>query len=200
MKKGWIVFAVILLLAVFGSVTENAPGHDNVRTAAALNSSVSAATPKPTPTEDPVLSSMTMSQKQAYKKANSYLRTSSFSSKSLIDQLVYSKFDQADAEIAVAALSIDWKEQALKKAKSYLKTSAFSANGLYDQLLYSGFTSEEANYGVDNCGADWKEQAAKKAESYLKTSSFSREGLIDQLIYSGFTPVEAEYGVQAVGY
>ena len=142
----------------------------------------------------------TMGQKNARKKAESYLDFSAFSRESLIEQLEFEGFSNEDAVYAVDNVDVDWNEQALEKAKSYLDFSAFSEEGLIEQLEFEGFTSSEAKYGVYNCGADWNEQAAKKAESYLEFSSFSRDGLIDQLEFEGFTHEQAVYGVEAVGY
>lgn len=145
-------------------------------------------------------SSESMGQKNARKKAESYLRYSSFSKEGLIEQLEYEGFTKDEATYAVNNIDVDWNEQALNKAESYLDYSAFSYEGLIDQLEYEGFTDSEAKYGADNCGADWNEQAAKKAESYLEFSSFSRSELIDQLEYEGFTYEQAIYGVESVGY
>lgn len=143
---------------------------------------------------------LTMGQKNALKKAQSYLKFSSFSYNGLIGQLEYEGFSIEDATFAVDNCGADWFEQALFKARSYLSNNAFSYSGLIGQLEYEEFTNEQAVYGADNCGADWFEQAAKKAQSYLDHSSFSRSGLIDQLLYEGFTNEQAEYGVNAVGY
>ena len=153
---------------------------------------------QPTPTPKP--SGETTGQRNALARAKSYLRSSSFSYESLIHQLEYEGFSNADATYAVRNCGANWNEQALKKAKSYLRSSSFSYSGLIRQLEYEKFTSEQAKYGVDNCGANWYEQAAKKAASYMRSSSFSRDRLIKQLIYEGFTVAQAEYGASAVGY
>ena len=94
-------------------------------------------------------STMTSSQKNALKKAESYLEYSAFSYTGLIDQLEYEGFSTADATYAVDHCGADWKEQAVKKAESYLKYSSFSKSGLIDQLEYEGFTHEQATYGAD---------------------------------------------------
>ena len=151
------------------------------------------ATQKPTTTE-------TTGQKNAKRKAESYLDYSFFSRSGLIDQLLYEDFSRSDAEYAVDAVDANWKLQAAGKAESYLSYSAFSRSGLVDQLLYEGYTSSEAEYGVASTNADWNVQAAKKAKSYLEYSSFSRQGLIDQLKYEGFSQSQAEYGVSQNGY
>lgn len=142
----------------------------------------------------------TIGQKNALARAISYLRSSSFSYESLIHQLEYEGYSNADATYAARYCGANWNEQVLKKAKSYLHTSSFSYSGLIHQLEYEKFTSEQAKYGVDNCGANWYEQAAKKAASYMRFSSFSRDRLIEQLTYEGFTVAQAEYGASTVGY
>jgi hypothetical protein len=101
--------------------------------------------PPPAPSE-------TVSQKNALKKAESYLRFSAFSRGDLIDQLVYNQFSTEDATWAVDHVKVDWNEQAAKKAKSYLEFSAFSRGDLIDQLLYNQFTPAQAEYGVSQSG------------------------------------------------
>ena len=159
-------------------------------------------TPIPTPTVAPVIPvtpSGTISQNNALKEAQSYLRVSAFSREGLIDQLEYEGFSTADATYGVDNSGANWFEQAEKSAKSYLKSSSFSYTGLIKQLEFEKFTSEQARYGVDNCGADWYEQAVKTAASYMRSSSFSHSRLVDQLIFEGFTADQAEYGVTQNG-
>lgn len=103
--------------------------------------------------EKPVKSSdETLSQKNAIKKAKSYLDYSAFSKSGLIKQLEFEGFSNEDSAYAVNKLDINWKEQALKKGKSYLDYSAFSRSGLIKQLEFEGFTNEEATYAVDQIG------------------------------------------------
>ncbi len=94
----------------------------------------------------------TVSQKNAVRKAEQYLRYGAFSRKGLIDQLEYEKYPHEDAEYAVDHIVVDWNEQAVKKAESYLRYSAFSREGLIDQLLFEGYTYEQAVYGVEQNG------------------------------------------------
>ncbi|NLF03423.1 MAG: hypothetical protein GX593_00140 [Actinomycetales bacterium] len=149
--------------------------------------------------EEPGAPDLTVSQEQAVRSAESYLRYSAFSKKGLIDQLEYEGFLIEDASFAVEHIDVDWKAQALSSAESYLRFSAFSKKGLIDQLVYEGFTKKQAEHGVEHVEVDWMEQAALSAESYLKFSAFSRSGLIDQLVYEGFTKKQAEHGADAVG-
>jgi hypothetical protein len=101
--------------------------------------------PKPTPTE-------TVSQKNAVRKAKSYLGFAGFSHDGLVAQLEYEQFSHADAVYGADKSGADWNEQAAKKAKSYMDLSSFSRGGLIDQLLYEKFTQAQAEYGVDAVG------------------------------------------------
>lgn len=94
----------------------------------------------------------TISEENARKKGESYLRSSCFSRTRLIGQLEYEGFSSADAKYAVDAINPDWKQQAACKADSYLKSSAFSRQRLIDQLLYEGFTKNQAEFGVSSVG------------------------------------------------
>ena len=90
----------------------------------------------------------TAGQRNAKKKAKSYLSFMSFSRKGLIEQLKFEGFSTKDAKYGVDALKVNWNKQAVKKAKSYLSYSSFSKSGLYDQLIFEGFTPSQAKYGV----------------------------------------------------
>lgn len=94
----------------------------------------------------------TMGQKNALKTAESYLRSSAFSRKGLIEQLKYEEYSTEEATYAVDNIDVDWNEQAAKCAESYLKSSSFSRKGLIDQLKYEGFTTAQAEYGVSQNG------------------------------------------------
>lgn len=96
--------------------------------------------------------SETISQKNAVRKAESYLSVMAFSKTGLIKQLEYDKFSNTDATYAVDNVAADWSEQAAKKAKSYLDAMAFSRGSLISQLEYDGFTTEQATYGADSVG------------------------------------------------
>lgn len=94
----------------------------------------------------------TASQKNALKKAKSYLNYTAFSYTGLIEQLEYEKFSTEDATYGADNCGADWNEQAAKKAAKYLDYTAFSRDGLIEQLEYEGFTQEQAIYGVDSVG------------------------------------------------
>ena len=146
LKIGLGVGAVILALIVLGSIGNSGK---NSSTSSNTGSVASTAGVAPTTTK----SGFTPAQDNAIAKAESYLNTSAFSKKGLIEQLVYNKFSQADATFAVehieASGGVDWNEQAVKKARSYLSTSSFSLQGLIEQLEYNGFTPSQAQYGAN---------------------------------------------------
>lgn len=190
-KRTWfIVLAVLFTFSLISAALgENAPTTTNPPTNQ----------PGDTTGNNDVVDTETVSQKNAVKKAQSYLKIMAFSRTGLITQLEFEKFPTEDAEYAVDKLNIDWNKQAVSKAQAYLKTMAFSKVGLKTQLEFEGFTTTEATYGVENIDVDWMEQAALKAKAYLKTMSFSRQGLIDQLEFEGFTKEEAVHGVKEAG-
>jgi len=108
-----------------------------------------AETPKEDPAPEP---SETISQKNAVRKAKSYLGYSSFSHGGLIDQLKYEQFLHSDAVYGADNSGANWNEQAAKKAKSYMAYSAFSRGSLIEQLKYDKFTQSQAEYGANAVG------------------------------------------------
>lgn len=158
-------------------------------------------TPQPTsrPLLDPT-AGMSLSQKNAYRSAQSYLRLSGFSEPGLIKQLQFEGYSTADAVAAIERLAPDWDAEALESAQSYLRLSAFSKSGLAKQLQYEGYTDDQIIYGVENSGADWYVEAVESAETYLRLSSFSRDGLAKQLRYEGFTEDQISYALLEIGY
>jgi hypothetical protein len=97
-------------------------------------------------------SSVTVSQKNAVKRAKTYLSLSGFSHDGLVAQLEYEKFSHEDAVYGVDNSGANWNEQAAKKAKAYMTTSSFSRGGLIAQLEYEKFTSAQAEYGANAVG------------------------------------------------
>lgn len=95
---------------------------------------------------------LTMGQKNALKKAASYLSFTSFSYSRLVDQLEFEGFSNEDSIFAVDHCGADWNEQAAKKAESYLEFTSFSRDRLIDQLEFEGFTYDQAVYGVTAVG------------------------------------------------
>lgn len=106
--------------------------------------------PKETPPT--LVSSETVSQKNAVRSAKSYLEYSAFSYTGLIKQLEYEKFSHNDAVYGVDNSGADWFEQAAKAAKAYMEYSAFSRGSLIEQLKYEGYTQAQAEHGADAVG------------------------------------------------
>jgi colicin import membrane protein len=102
--------------------------------------------------ESKVEESLTLSQKNAIRKAESYLNFTSFSKSGLIRQLEHEGFPTEDATFAVENITVDWMEQAVKKGESYLDFSAFSRQGLIRQLEHEGFSEDQAVHAVDTIG------------------------------------------------
>ena len=94
----------------------------------------------------------TLSQKNAVKQAESYLKFMPFSRTGLIKQLEYEGYSTTDATYAVDNIKVNWNEQCAKQAESYLEFMAFSRDGLYKQLEYEGFTHEQIEYGLQAVG------------------------------------------------
>jgi hypothetical protein len=143
-KKRFI--APLALVVIIGLSTAANGGNIAAPTGSQTNGSESSETKQEETTSE------TVSQKNAKAKAELYLSTQAFSRTGLIKQLQFEDFEKADAEYAVDALKVDWKEQAAKKAEQYLDTQSFSKKGLIDQLKFEGFTKDEAEYGVSTTG------------------------------------------------
>lgn len=97
----------------------------------------------------PVLS---VSQRNAVKSAQSYLKFAGFSRSRLIEQLEYEGYSVEDATFGADSAGADWKTEAAESAKSYLDFTSFSRDGLYDQLAYEGFAAEEIEFGLQAVG------------------------------------------------
>ena len=95
---------------------------------------------------------VTISQKNAVKQAQNYLKFMAFSRTGLINQLEFEGYSTEDATYAVDNITVDWNEQCAKKAKDYLDFMAFSRDGLHDQLEFEGFTEEQIQYGLQAVG------------------------------------------------
>ena len=94
----------------------------------------------------------TVSQRNALRRAQSYLNTMAFSHRGLVEQLEYEGYSTEDATFAADNCGADWNVQAERKAQSYLNLMGFSHSGLVDQLEYEGFTTEQAEHGVSAAG------------------------------------------------
>lgn len=143
-----IMLALTVLIAVVGC----GPQLDVPTYTPSTHAPVSQAPTLVQATTQPAKPAGTVSQQQAVAKAESYLNFQAFSKKSLVDQLKYEGFSDADSKYAVDNITVDWLEQAAKKAESYLDHQAFSRSGLIGQLKFEGFTAEEAKHGADAVG------------------------------------------------
>lgn len=94
----------------------------------------------------------TTSQKNAVRKAQSYLSYSGFSRDGLVAQLEFEKFSRADAEYGADNSGGNWNEEAAQKAKSYMDMQGYSRDGLIQQLLFEKFTQAQAEYGANSVG------------------------------------------------
>lgn len=103
------------------------------------------------PEEEPE-EEMTLSQKNAIKKAESYISFTAFSYKGLIEQLEFEGFSKEDATFGVENINVNWYEQAVLKGESYLDFTSFSRSGLIDQLKFEGFTEDQAVHAVNEIG------------------------------------------------
>jgi len=143
------VVGIFVLLIMIGAASGDSSKSTNTSgSSVAGTASNEVVEPTPTPTPD----TRTVSQKNAVRKAESYLSMGGFSKKGLIHQLEYEKFSKEDATFAVENVEVDWMEQVEKKANSYQDMSGFSRASLIHQLEYEGFTTEEANHGADSVG------------------------------------------------
>lgn len=102
--------------------------------------------------ETPEVPTQTLSQKNAIKSAESYVRIGGFSKERLITQLEFEQFSNADAVYAVDNIRVDWNDQAKRSAESYNNIGGFSRGRLIEQLKFEGFTKEQAEYGVNAIG------------------------------------------------
>jgi outer membrane biosynthesis protein TonB len=109
------------------------------------------------PPTSPALPRATVSQANAAKAAQGYLKFSAFSCQGLIDQLIYEKYSSADAQYGANATGVCTdpavsQANAAKAAQQYLKSSAFSCQELIDQLIYEQYSAADALYGATSTG------------------------------------------------
>ncbi len=132
--------------AITKNKTDN-PALVEEKTTPAPASAKTETTTTPAPT-----SSETVSQKNAVKKAKSYLVYTPFSHDGLVAQLEYEQFSHSDAVYGADNSGANWNEQAAKKAKSYMDISAYSRGSLIEQLKYEKFTQAQGEYGANAVG------------------------------------------------
>lgn len=139
-----IAFPVVFVLIVIG-IFASMSGTNNDSTSPNSNLTDSSYVED---TQEPEVSTETVGEANAKKKAESYLSFSGFSKKGLIEQLEFEGFSTAEATYGVENIVVDWDVQAGRKAESYMSFQAFSATGLMEQLIFEGFTKEQAAYGA----------------------------------------------------
>lgn len=148
LKWGAIALVVLFVIGAIAGSGDDTPKSDTSAPAAEVMEKGDAKEAA----EVEETSNETTAQKNAVRKANSYLSMTGFSRSGLIKQLEFEKFSTEDATYAVDKISPDWNEQAAKKANSYQDLSGFSRDGLIKQLEFEGFTTEQAAYGADSVG------------------------------------------------
>ena len=156
-KKKWIIIAVVALLIVViaaaagsGDDSEDASGTPSQSVSNDIeNNENDKTTLKEPETEG---SKETIGQKNALRKAKSYLNLGGFSKEGLIEQLEFEQFSHEDAVYGAENCGADWNEQAAIKAESYIDIMAFSRDQLIDQLEFDGFTHEQAVHGAESVG------------------------------------------------
>ncbi len=171
----WVVtifFALIVLANMGGSKTSSTTANTPTSMPSAGPTSEVTTQPEPTietqhPTKTPVKVTntpaaqvkqtvptvgATTSQRNAVRKAQSYLNYSGFSRDGLVAQLEYEKFSHEDAVYGADNSGGDWNKEAAEKAKSYMDMEGFSRDGLIQQLLYERFTQAQAEYGANSVG------------------------------------------------
>ncbi|MFA6475790.1 MAG: Ltp family lipoprotein [Candidatus Paceibacterota bacterium] len=164
LTRGVKITTVIILLILVGiswnPATQETTSSEQTKTqpsAAANHTIVTATTTSVVASQKDTknilpLSNETVSQKNAAKKAKSYLNYTAFSYGGLVAQLEYDQFSHADAVYGADNSGANWNEQAAKKAKSYMGYSAFSRGGLITQLEFDKFTQSQAEYGANAAG------------------------------------------------
>jgi len=165
-KKNWKMFsaslvygfiALFIIIAIIDPSSEEVAGDVEAKDPIAkveeeATEEVEEPVVEETPEEPKVEDSLTVSQKNAIRKAEDYLDYTAFSKSGLVEQLEYEGFSNEEATFASENIEVNWREQAVLKAEDYLNYSAFSRSGLIDQLLYDGHSQEDANYAVDQVG------------------------------------------------
>lgn len=149
----FLIFCMVVAAFVFGM--SGGSTHKQVSTPS-LSNNVQAAQVTTIVTTIPVVEQtpdkVSAGEKNAAKKAKTYLEFMAFSRDGLVHQLEFDKFTHADAEYGADQSGADWNEQAAKKAKSYIDAMSFSRDGLIKQLVFDKFTTQQAEYGVKAVG------------------------------------------------
>ena len=131
-----LLMALVFALSVTGCGGENkqASSSSSSSSSAQATEQKQAEPKKEAHKEDP---NATADQKNAVKKARSYVKNVGMAKSKIAGQLVqFDKFSEADAEYAVSQLNdIDWNKVALKKAESYVK-NVYISNSNFPHKKY----------------------------------------------------------------
>ena len=98
--------------------------------------------------EEEVKEEVSFEYKNALKKAESYLKCSSFSESDLRKQLEHHEFSEEAIRYALENVDVDYQEECIEKAESYLKCSSFSESDLRKQLEHHEFNSEHIEKAI----------------------------------------------------
>jgi hypothetical protein len=150
----WVVIGIIAIIIIAAIAGSGNNSEKNNQTAPETQSEITNIQPEEVKEEVKVETEdkATISQKNALRKAESYLAFTGFSRQGLIQQLEFEQFSTEDATYVVDNINVNWEEQAIKKAKSYSNFSAFSRGSLINQLKFEGFTQEQAEAGATGVG------------------------------------------------
>lgn len=146
-----ILLGLLVVVVLFGGtmlVVGWANGSDTTSKASHPVAQKTQAAPSvaPSKSEKPV---GTKDQQAAIEKAEYYLDFQPMSKKGLIRQLVFDKFERADAKFAVNHIQVNWNQQAKLLAENLLDVTAYNHAGLVQQLrTYGSFTESQAEYGA----------------------------------------------------
>lgn len=86
--------------------------------------------------------------------AKSFIESGSFSRAQVIDMLKFQGVSEADAEIGVDSLNVDWNEQALKAVDDVTLFREPSDEEIRDNLTLNKFTPEQIDYAIANKNAN----------------------------------------------
>lgn len=144
---------------------------------------------------------------QAVRSGRSYLDMMPFTYDKLVEQLIFDRFSESEAEFAANYIFHKYgieegemdrsqetelnRRNAIIRAEEYLEFSSFSFDSLVGQLVFEGFDKADAKYAVQSLDVDWKEQCRLSGELLLKNLVISHDKLIDILVNIGFSSEDA---------
>jgi len=150
----FILFSLVFAAGMAGSASHSSAGNAVTVQSNQQATVIQTSAPVPEPAVIQKQDSITMGERNAAKKAKTYLSVMHFSRTGLIKQLEgFEKFSNSEAVYGVDNSGADWNIQAAGKAKDYIDIMAYSRDGLLKQLVeFEGFTQQQAEYGVNAVG------------------------------------------------